>query len=121
MKHVSKGVALNPGNCVSVQQRIAFMRLAVHVSAKPEPWSQSRLAEAAGLSEETVNRVEAGRVRLTRPVRLSICRALTIPSWLLDCPMDKWLKVVGSLGLEAKLIVCGRKDLAKAARKKSQG
>lgn len=121
MKHVSKGVIVDPKSCVTQGQRISYIRLSVHPTNKPEAWSQVKLAELAGLSAETVNRVEANKVRLTKPVKHALCAALTIPVWLLDCPEDKWYRVVTTLGLEARLIVCGRKDLAKRAKKKSKG
>jgi transcriptional regulator with XRE-family HTH domain len=95
------------------------MRLAVHKTHKPVAYTQDSLAAKAGVSADAIHRAESDELSLKGASIQAICRALSMPLELLTCSMNRWLKVVNNIGLEARILAAGRKDLAARARKVS--
>lgn len=115
----SKGVLIRPEGCATPGTRIAYMRLAVHKTHKPVAYTQDSLAAKAGVSADAIHRAESDELSLKGASIQAICRALSMPPELLTCSMSRWLKVVNNIGLEARILAAGRKDLAARARKVS--
>ncbi len=118
VKHVSKGVRIRPEGCATPGSRVAFLRLSFHPTAKARQWTQQELAEIAGVSAETITRIENDLVSLTPRTLEALTAAFRVPAALFTCSMKKWCDVIRDAGLEATVLASGRRDIAKKARRK---